>query len=303
MNFWLIAALFTLIMAFVCFYPLLRRSKPSPQINRDELNKAFYFDRLKELEQGEKEGLLENAGQAKVELQQALLQDIPESQTAAENNQSFSKLWFVSGFLALGIIAVVAYSPVGGWKMQEMAVKSYEKLPYFYERLKEEESKPLTDEEILQFGTALRMKLQQQPQDAEGWWLLGQLGFSSGNLQLSADSYAKALQLEPDNTEYQLAYARVLMYSEDEADKAKAEEYLKQVIRKEHTNLAALSMLALRYFEREDYKMAIVSWAMMLKLLPENDPKRELLEKSIRSARDALNAQEEEKHKALTPNK
>lgn len=34
--------------------------------------------------------------------------------------------------------------------------------------------------------------------------------------------------------------------------------------------------------------MAIVAWAMMLKLLPKDDPRVELLEKSIRSARDAL---------------
>ena len=43
--------------------------------------------------------------------------------------------------------------------------------------------------------------------------------------------------------------------------------------------------------------MAAVTWAMMLRLMPEDDSRRELIEKSIRSARDALAEQEEEKNK------
>ena len=72
---------------------------------------------------------------------------------------------------------------------------------------------------------------------------------------------------------------------------------MKEVIRKDHTNIEALSLLAFRYFEQEDYKMAAVTWAMMLRLMPEDDSRRELIEKSIRSARDALAEQEEEKNK------
>ncbi len=81
------------------------------------------------------------------------------------------------------------------------------------------------------------------------------------------------------------------MFSDDKTDKQQGETLLKQVIRQDHRNLDALSLLAFHYFEQEDYKMAIVSWSMMLKLMPEDDPKRELLERFIRSARDALSTQ------------
>ena len=72
MNFWLSAALLTAAVALVCFYPLLRNSRTTKVAERDEINKAFYFDRLQEIERDEQQGLLDNAHQLKVELQQAL---------------------------------------------------------------------------------------------------------------------------------------------------------------------------------------------------------------------------------------
>ncbi|AAU37216.1 c-type cytochrome biogenesis protein CcmI [Basfia succiniciproducens] len=302
MTFWISALVFTLIMTFICFYPLLRgQTDREQETNRDSLNKAFYFDRLKEIEEDEKQGLLDNAAQLKTELQQSLLEDIPEGVTEKTDKKAYSKLWFVSAFLFLGIIAGVSYFKVGGWQSQEMMAKSYEKLPYFYERLKEEDTKPLDDTELQQFATALRIKLQKEPNDADGWWLLGQLGTAMGNGELAHNGYSKAAELKPDNTDYKLAYARTLMFSDDKADRAKGNELLKEVIRSDHSNLQALSLLAFNYFEEEDYKMAAVTWAMMLRLLPEDDPKRDLIEKSIRSARDALAEQEQEKHKRMIP--
>ena len=59
---------------------------------------------------------------------------------------------------------------------------------------------------------------------------------------------------------------------------------LKEVIRADHSNVNALSLLAFRAFEQEDYKMAAMTWGMMLKLLPEDDPRRETIERSIQSA-------------------
>lgn len=154
-----------------------------------------------------------------------------------------------------------------------------------------------------QFSTALRIDLQKNPQDAKKWWLLGQIGMNLGDARLAFDSYQKANKLEPDNLQYKLGYARVLMFSEDTTDKLKGSDLLREVIRKDHSNIEALSLLAFRYFETEDYKMAAVTWAMMLRLMPKDDERVALIEKSIRAARDALEIQEQEKSKSITPEK
>ena len=302
MTLWLSILALTLIAALVCFFPLLKKSVQKPSVQRDTLNKACYFERLKEIERDEKQGLLENTEQLKVELQQALLEDIPQHvSNKLEEGKNYGKLWFISGVLALGIIAVSAYFSVGAWQTEIMLEKSVEKLPHFFERMKTEETNPLNESEMQQFATALRLDLQKDPTNAKNWWLLGQIGLNLDKPQMSLESFARANKLDPKNNLYKLAYARILMFSEDPTDKLKGNNLLREVIREDHTNIDALSLLAFSYFETEDYKMAIVTWAMMLKLLPKDDQRVSIIERSIRSARDALDAQEQEKHQQMMP--
>ncbi|VEH66228.1 cytochrome c-type biogenesis protein CcmI [Rodentibacter pneumotropicus] len=69
--------------------------------------------------------------------------------------------------LAIGIIAGTSYFMVGSWQAESMLEQTYAKLPYFYDRMKEEETNPLSDSEMQQFSTALRIDLQKNPQDAK----------------------------------------------------------------------------------------------------------------------------------------
>lgn len=304
MSFALSLVAITLIIALICFYPLLRQFQTKDDAKRDELNKALYFSRLQEIEQDDAQGLVENVGQLKQELQKTLLDDVPHQvKTVAQSGKSYGKIWFASGVLALGIIAGTSYFMVGSWQAESMLEQTYAKLPYFYDRMKDEDTNPLSDAEMQQFSTALRIDLQKNPTDAKKWWLLGQIGMNLGDARLAFDSYQKANKLEPDNVQYKLGYARVLMFSDDTTDKLKGSDLLREVIRQDHTNIEALSLLAFRYFETEDYKMAAVTWAMMLRLMPKDDERVPLIEKSIRAARDALAAQEEEKAKSITPEK
>ena len=305
MNFALIFILSTLVVALICFYPLLRQFKAKHGQKRDDLNKALYFSRLEEIEQDNSQGLVENVEQLKQELQKTLLDDVPSKiqENVDSSGKSYGKVWFVSGVLALGIIAGSSYFMVGSWQAESMLEQTYSKLPYFFDRMKDEDKNPFSDAEMQQFSTALRIDLQKHPTDAKKWWMLGQIGMNLGDARLAFDSYQKANKLEPDNVQYKLGYARILMFSEDATDKLKGGNLLREVIRQDHTNVEALSLLAFRYFETEDYKMAAVTWAMMLRLMPKDDERVPLIEKSIRAARDALETQNEEKSKSITPEK
>lgn len=283
----LIIALFTLIIALICFYPLLCQNFNAKQIQRNELNKVLYFQRVVEIEREHTQGLLDNLEQAKLDLQKSLLNDIPAvpmltmDKSAVKNE---GKLWFVSGLLSLFIIAGATYFSVGSWQFEQMLNNTYQKLSYFQQRAKEENDKPLSDQEMDQFAMALRQHLQKFPKDAHSWWQLGQIAMSNNKSQLAFDSYQKANDLAPDNIEYKLSYARILMFSEAQDDKAKGESLLKEVILQDHGNLDALGLLAFYYFELENYKMAVATWGMMLKLLPENDNRRKLIERSMNVA-------------------
>lgn len=300
MQFWIILGVITLVICGIAFYPLLKKSNKINQQKRDQLNKAFYFDRLQEVEREANEGVIDDPEQTKAELQQSLLDDIPENaEQTASSQKSFGKAWFVALILLVAGVSGGIYWNVGSWFTGTMLEMSHKKLDYFYERIKNEEKDPLSDQEMNQFAMALRVELQNKPNDPEAWFLLGQIGMATENPQMALDSYAKAVQLKPDNLLYKQKYAEILMFSEDPKDKEKGETLVKEIIRVDHTNIGALRLLAFHLFEKEDYKMAAMTWGMMLKLLPENDPSRATIERSIQSALSML--KEEEKTPEAKP--
>ncbi|MDP8163301.1 c-type cytochrome biogenesis protein CcmI [Pasteurella skyensis] len=290
MSFWIIATVITAIIGLIAFYPLFWHTAKDKGINRNKLNKAFYFNRLRELNDDEDQGLLDNSKQIKTELQQALLQDIPEQEEAPEDKKSFGKIWGISGFLTLLILATLSYMQVGSWQQQAMLEKTYQKLPYFYERLKDE-TKPLDKSELQQLTIALRLKLQKEPENAQNWWKLGQIAMVQEKGQLAFDSFAQAHKFEPENIKYKLSYVRFLLFSQDKMENVKGIQLLKEILRVEHTNLEALSLLAFHYFEKENYERAMTTWIMMLRLLPKDDPKVAIIEKSILIAQQKLEQQ------------
>lgn len=296
MSFWILIALVTLIIGSIAFYPLLKKSVQESDNKRDSLNKAFYFDRLQEVEREAAEGVIEDSEQTKRELQQSLLDDIPEQQTAHAASQSrFGKGWFAALLLCVSVVSVGSYMTVGSWSSGTMMDLSHQKLEYFFERIKQEETDPLSEQEMNQFAVALRVELQNKPGDHALWFMLGQLGMATENGQLALDSFAKAVKLQPENIQYQQRYAQVLMFSADLQDKEKGLEVLRNILKTDHTNLDALSMMAFHYFEQEDYKMAAAMWGMMLKFIPEDDPRKQVVERSMQSALSMIKESENKK--------
>ncbi|EXI62269.1 hypothetical protein MHD_10525 [Mannheimia granulomatis] len=285
MNFWLAIISITFIVCIVAFYPLLKKNKQIDNNKRDNLNKAFYFDRLKEVENEANEGVIDDPEQTKLELQQNLLDDIPDANPKSSHSTlKFGKAWLMSLILLVGGVSFAVYSSVGSWFSNSMLDSSHQKLAYFYERLKTEDTNPLSSEEMNQFAMALRVDLQKNPADDQKWYMLGQIGMALDDGQLAHDAFSKAAQLKPDNLDYQLSHAQLLLFSEAQEDKKQGEILLKDIIRKDHTNFNALSLLAFHSFEKEDFKMAAMTWGMMLKLLPDEDPRKVTIERSFNMA-------------------
>lgn len=295
MNFWLAIIFITLIVCIVAFYPLVKKNKPINDTKRDSLNKAFYFDRLKEVESEANEGVIDDPEQTKLELQQNLLDDIPETkQQTTHTTLPFGKAWLVSLIVLVGGVSFAVYSSVGSWFSNSMLDTTHQKLDYFYERLKTEETNPLSNEEMNQFAMALRVDLQKNPADDQKWYMLGQIGMALDDGQLAHDAFSKAAQLKPENIDYKLSHAQLLLFSEAPEDKTQGEALLKEIIRQDHTNFNALSLLAFHSFEKEDFKMAAMTWGMMLKLLPNDDPRKTTVERSFNMALSNLSEAEKQ---------
>lgn len=283
MAFWLIIIVLLVGAAALLVVPAMRQSDKNTAASRDALNKAFYQDRLTELEQDEEQGVVAERPELVKELQQNLLNDIPGQQEAQA--KPINRWALVPGVALLVVVTVGFYLKTGGlaqvldWQQVEA------QMPELRARVANERAKPLSMEEIARLGLGLRTGLQQDDRNINDWMMLGRVGMALNNATTATQAFAHAYQLDPNSLEVRLGYAEVLTRSSDPEDNKQATQMLRKMIAEDHTNLRVLSLLAFNSFEQGDYKQAIGAWQVMLKLLPANDQRAEVLKRSIEQAK------------------
>ncbi|MEO9271280.1 c-type cytochrome biogenesis protein CcmI [Serratia ureilytica] len=282
MAFWLIICVLLAGAAALLVVPAMRHGKQSAA-TRDALNKAFYQDRLSELEQDEQQGVVAERPELVKELQQNLLNDIPVEQ--AEQAKPINRWALVPGVLLLLAVTVGFYLKTGGlaqvldWRLVQA------QMPELRERVANKRAKPLSMEEIARLGLGLRTELQQDDRNINDWMMLGRVGMALNNATTATQAFAHAYQLDPNSLEVRLGYAEVLTRSNDPEDNKQATQLLRRMIAENHSDPRVLSLLAFNAFEQGDFKQAIGAWQVMLQLLPANDPRAEVIKRSIAQAK------------------
>ncbi|KFK93835.1 MULTISPECIES: c-type cytochrome biogenesis protein CcmI [unclassified Serratia (in: enterobacteria)] len=283
MAFWLMVIVLLVGAAALLVIPTLRQSKESAAASRDALNKAFYQDRLSELEQDEQQGVVAERPEMVKELQQNLLNDIPGQQE--EHARPISRWALVPGVALLAVVAVGLYLKTGGLDQVKAWHQVESQMPELRQRVADERAQPLTKEEIARLGLGLRTALQDDDRNINDWMMLGRVGMALNNATTATQAFAHAYRLEPNNMDVRLGYAEVLTRSSDPQDNQQATEMLRKMAAEDHTNLRVFSLLAFNAFEQENYPQAIAAWQVMLKLLPADDPRIQVIKRSIEQAK------------------
>lgn len=248
MAFWLIIIVLLVGAAALLVVPAMRHSGKSTAASRDTLNKAFYQDRLHELEQDEQQGVVAERPELVKELQQNLLNDIPGQQDTQE--KPINRWALVPGVALLVVVTLGFYLKTGGlaqvldWQQVEA------QMPDLRARVANERAQPLSMEEIARLGLGLRTALQQDDRNINDWMMLGRVGMALNNATTATQAFAHAYQLDPNSLEVRLGYAEVLTRSNDPEDNKQATQMLRKMIAEDHTNMRVLSLLAFNAFEQ-----------------------------------------------------
>ncbi|MGI8472822.1 c-type cytochrome biogenesis protein CcmI [Pectobacterium brasiliense] len=278
----------TIVLSLIALSALLLAPWSSRgEYDRDAINQALYRDRLRELN-GDVANEQERA-QLVEELQHTLLQDIPGG---AKAQQCPLNSWvLLPGMLLLAIVSLGVF-----WKTS--AVHRVQELqqvvaltPDLMKRALDPDAEPLTIEEVARLGLGLRSQLEIQPDNPQDWWMLGRIAGLLNNYDMSVQAFAKAFQLDPKNTDLALDYADLLSRSTDPRDSQRGGEMLRELMNSGSTNVRVLSLLAFNAYEAQRYQDAIDAWQMMLKLLPQNDTRRAVIERSVGQAKASLSVQ------------
>lgn len=199
---------------------------------------------------------------------------------------------FVPGIVVALVVGAVSYYETGNYKQVQVWQQATAQAPALLERALDPKADPLNEEDMTRLALGLRTRLQADPTNVEGWIMLGRIGMVLGNASTATEAYANAYRLDPKNSDAALGYAEALTRSSDPDDNRRGGELLRQMVRGEHANVRVLSMYAFNAFEQQRFGEAVAAWEMMLKLLPANDTRRAVIERSIKQAMEQLTPQE-----------
>lgn len=285
--FWISTLILVAITCVFVAIPLIQKKANNDTVLRDELNKAFYKDRLNELQEETEEGLVDNEQDLIADLKQSLLDDIP-AQEQAKQQSSISTMGVLIPSIALVVLLSYGlYAKFGNYTKVEQWQQVSANLPELTRKLMAPQGQgvELSDQEMQDLTLSLRTRLYYQPEDSTGWLLLGRIAMANRDMQTAIGAMKHAYALEPQDGDIQLGYAQALMLSDDEMDQNQARAILKRLSQRDYVDLRVYSLLAFDAFERADYPSAIQYWGMMQQMIGPNDGRYEMLTRSIESAK------------------
>ncbi|GAL33230.1 cytochrome c heme lyase subunit CcmH [Vibrio maritimus] len=281
--FWISTVVLVVVAIVLLALTLNSKKANNDEQLRDELNKAFYKDRLTELEEETNEGLVENQQDLIDDLKQSLLDDIPNQAETKKTSLSPMTILVPSVVLVVAMTYGLYMHFGGAGKVQDWQEVSG-RLPELSKRLMGESAEPMTEDEMQDLTLALRTRLHYQSDDSTGWLLLGRIALANRDVTTATDAMEKAYRLEPNDPDVKLGYAQALMMSQDELEQNQARGLLNSLLKEEYVDLRVLSLLAFDAFERQDYPAAVRYWSVMQRMIGPDDSRYEMLTRSIENA-------------------
>lgn len=118
----------------------------------------------------------------------------------------------------------------------------------------------------------LEERLQQAPEDGEGWTMLGRTYFAVGRTQDAEKAFARAHELLPDDTQVTLAYAESIAANNDRDLLGEPAALISEVLAAEPDNATARWLSGMVAFQRGQFQSAATAWK---RVLDQVDPQSE----------------------------
>lgn len=265
-SFWVVAGIF-MVGALLFVIPTLwsRRERDESEAEREATNIRIYQDQLAELESDLRSDVLtrEQYEQSKRELQQRMLQDIPAGEVATapfDSNRNIATITVTA--LAVPLLAVSLYLALGNTKAL-LPQTAAEHPPMAAAEQGHPDFSSVMDN--------LVARLRDNPDDAEGWLMLGRTYAMLQRFNESKEAYERVLALTPDDAAVITDYADIVAMTNDGSLIGKPWELINKALSLDPDNPKALALAGTAEFERKRYKEAAGYWEKLLALIPPSE--------------------------------
>ncbi len=292
--FWIIAGIF-IVVALLFILPTLLRSKEDENeesIDNDDANVSVYRDQLADLEVDLANDILsrEQYDKSKQELQQRMLQDIPEKKTMINKTQKRGRSIATSSLLTLAIplSAIFLYLNIGDTR----GFMSQEQLASATQHANAEMGGVDRVEGHAEFASVvdnLIVRLNSNPEDVEGWIMLARTYAIMNRFADASNTYAKLNELVPDNPQILSDYADMLAMTNQGGLAGKPTELIQQALSIDPEYPKALALAGTVEFEKKNFNDAADYWDKLLAVIPGDSQLAGSVRESIADARSLAN--------------
>ncbi len=255
MFFWTVIVTLITIALLILILPLVRK-KTLIASDVEQRNILIARQKLKELKRQFDEGELSRQQYEEQfqELQLSLKNDLE----SVEKQQSATQgRWVVFVLLVLVPVASLAlYFALG----DPYAIEKQAKQQQLIEQQQQAEAN------ILKMVNGLAQRLQNNPEDAEGWLMLGRSYLYLKRYQAAAEAFSRASRLQPDNAAVLLQYADTLAAVQGGRLTGKPKQLIERALELQPDNQTALWLSGLAKVESGQLQQALVDWRKLASL-------------------------------------
>ncbi|HNS58068.1 MAG: hypothetical protein JNIBNLAF_00092 [Nitrosomonas europaea] len=269
--FWVVAGIF-IVVALLFVIPVLLRSKRNEsqeQIERQAANITIYRDQLAELERDLRDDTLsrEQYGSSKQELQKRMLQDVSENGESVTHLVPTSRHGVVAGIivtLVIPLAAIYLYLVIGDTRGLLPQSQLANATQFSQNGAGGEEGHI----DISSMVESLAARLRENPEDIEGWVMLGRSYAIMERFDDASATYAKLVQMVPDNPQFLSDYADMLAMINNGSLLGKPAEMITRALAIDPNFPKALALAGTLEFEQDKFDQAVAYWERLLSAIP-----------------------------------
>lgn len=253
---WIGMAALSALAAIFVLLPLLRNRNQAQSLTeaeRTEQNIAMFRQRLDELKREQEQGNLlpEQFDQMKSELEQTLLDDVGDTDVPVLRSTRPGML------LSLFLIALILVGSVGWYFIKGNSGG----VALAMER--QSGQMPSVEELVVR----LEQSLKQNPDSADGWYLLARTYMNLGRFADAAAAVEEVIRIEGRNAVALAQYAQALYFANQNVMTPQIDALLDEALQADPNEAAALGLRGISAFESGAYREAIDYWQKALQFI------------------------------------
>lgn len=269
--FLIIAAAMVLAALALILPPLLGRGRGSSE-TRQQLNVSIFRERIAELDEDLAEGAIDedHYREARAEAERDLLEDTAKAETAAKAGGAGR--WFAIAMgVAVPLIAGALYWQLGAYQL----IGGTHPAPSMAQG-------NMPSVEVMVARLAQRM--QQNPNDAKGWRMLGRSYLALERYDQAVKAYEKAHALLGDQPQLLADYAEALSMAAGASMAGRPAQLVQTALKLDPNNTKALWLAGIAAYQGGKHDMAVKVWTKLAAMLPADSQNARLVNDAIARA-------------------